>query len=66
MPVPKINCNECGKKMTYDPILSRKHPKRQIRVFWCMKCEYIMTEEKFIVRDAVKSVKRYTFHGKLP
>lgn len=66
MPVPKLSCNECGKKLTYDPILSKKSPKRQIRSFWCMKCDYIMVEEKFIVNDKVRSVKRLLMYQKLP
>jgi hypothetical protein len=66
MPVPKLRCNECGKLMTYDPILSKKRSKTQLRSFWCTNCEYIMVEEKFTVKDVVKSVKRYLMYGKLP
>jgi hypothetical protein len=66
MPVPNKHCDKCSKKMTYDPLLSRKGAKRQVRAFWCTKCEYIMTEETFEVKDVVRSMKRYIFHGKLP
>ena len=66
MPVPKKKCEKCFKKMTYDPILSKKRSKTKLNSFWCTNCNYIMTEETFEVKDAVRSIRRYLFTGKLP
>jgi hypothetical protein len=68
MPVPKKTCDVCGKRMTYDPLLSKKRSKTKIRSFWCttVSCDYILVEESFEVKDAVQSVRNYLFHSKLP
>jgi hypothetical protein len=66
MTVPKKYCQNCNGKMTYDPLLSKKKSKTQKKAFWCVKCDYILVEEHFIVKDKVQSVRNYLFHEKLP
>ena len=64
MPTPSQKCPDCDKKMTYDPVLSDK--SREIKAFWCIPCSHIIVEKRFIVKDAVQSVRRYVFKGELP
>ena len=64
MPTPTQRCPDCNKKMVYDPILSEKN--RGIKSFWCIPCSHIVVEKRFMVKDVVKSVRRYIFKGGLP
>ena len=64
MPTPSQSCPDCGRGMTYDPILSKKGKK--ILTFWCLECSHIIVESRFDVSDAVQSVRRFIFHGHLP
>lgn len=64
MPTPKQNCPDCKKPMTYDPNLSVKG--RGIKAFWCVHCSIVVIDKRFEVKDVVKSVRRYIYHGELP
>ncbi|MBT4326997.1 MAG: hypothetical protein HOD60_08855 [Candidatus Nitrosopelagicus sp.] len=68
MPVPQKRCDVCGKKMTYDPLLSKKRSKTKINSFWCttVTCDYILVSETFYVKDKVQSVRNYVFHSVIP
>ncbi len=68
MPTPVRSCPDCGKKMTYDPILSTKYKKDNDKqtAFWCVNCSHILVERRFNVNDVVGSVRQYIFQGHLP
>ena len=62
--MPKENhyCATCGNKMVYDKVMSKsKHHS----TWWCLNCGLIEYYQTFKVHDAVRSVRRYIFHGKL-
>jgi hypothetical protein len=69
MPTPSQSCPDCGRKMTYDPLLSvnnKRNPESNSTAFWCVVCSFILVQKRFNVKDAVGSVRQYIFQGHLP
>lgn len=62
MPRSNRRCEKCNNKLTYDKILSKPPDET---VWWCVHCDYIEVRKEFHVKDALKSIKRYIFHGKI-
>lgn len=63
---PNVYCIQCGsnKKMVYDAVISTKNrhdPKKEVSVYWCMKCEIILRIQKQEVFEKVVSVRASIF-----
>lgn len=60
---PKHFCGKCGERMEYDRFLSIK--SKRITAWWCFNCELIEVYVSQKVHNAVTSVRRFVFFGKL-